>query len=133
MIDIENDVFTKVSSAVLTQFPNAKLSGEEVRSPSEFPFVSIEEADNYTYENTIDSGSNENHAVVMYEINVYSNKGAGKKAECKAIFALIDEVMLSFGFTRTMKNPIKNDTATVYRIIARYTAVVSQEKKFYRR
>lgn len=133
MIDVEPMILTRVTKKVHSKFPEASISGEEVRSPSEFPFVSIVEADNYTYENTVDSGANENHAVLMYEVDVYSNKTTGKKAECKAISALVDEEMLSIGFTRTMKNPIKNEDTTVYRIKARYTAVVSEEKIFYRR
>ena len=70
----------------------------------------------------------------MYEINVYSNKAKGKKAECKAIVAVVDSEMMTMGFTRMMLNPIQNmNDATVYRILGRYRAVVSKTNVIYRR
>ena len=133
MIDVEPMVLTRITQRVHSEFPKASVSGEEERSPSEFPFVSVVEIDNYAYANTIDSGSNENHVVVVYDIDCYSNKTSKKKAECKYLIALVDSEMLEIGFTRTMLNVIKDEDATVYRIKARYTAVVSKDKKFYRR
>lgn len=76
----------------------------------------------------------ENHAQVLYEVNVYSNKTSGKKTECKAIIALIDSKMEALGFTRTLMNPVPNEEdATVYRMVARYRAIVSKNKTIYRR
>lgn len=69
----------------------------------------------------------------MYEVNVYSNKTSGKKAECRAIAAVIDDILLGLGFTRTMKNPVSMDDATIYRMVTRYTAVVSIDQTIYRR
>lgn len=133
MIDVEPMVFTRVSDKVHSKFPKVSVSGEEVRSPSELPFASVVETDNYTYTNTIDSGSNENHAVVVFEVDCGSNKTSKKKSECKAIMSCIDEEMLAIGFTRTMLIPVRDEDTTVYRLKARYTAVVSSDKKFYRR
>lgn len=133
MIDIENEVFTKVATELRSQFSTINIYGEDVRSPSSFPCVSIVEADNYTVKRTQDSGSNENHANLMYEVNVYSNKTSGKKSECKEILAVVDEIMLGMGFTRTMKNPVSMDDATVYRMVTRYTAIVSRNQSIYRR
>ncbi len=133
MIDIENEVFEVVSTEVLASYPNALIVGKETRMPSKFPCVSIVESDNATVQRTQDSGSNENHATVMYTVDVYSNKAKGSKTECKAILSIVDDVMLRKGFTRTMKQPISLDDATKYRLIARYTAVVSTNKTIYRR
>lgn len=134
MIDIENEVLTRVANAVRVSYPNIGFGGEYVKSPSSFPFVSLEEKDNYTYQQTQTSSSLENHIQVMYEINVYSNKTSGKKSECKAIMAIIDREMSSLGFSRMMLQPIPNmDDATIYRITARYRAVVSVNKTIYRR
>jgi len=86
------------------------------------------------YARTQDSESLENHVSVMYEIGVYSNKEVGKKSECKQIMALIDNEMQGMGFTRIFMNPVPNlESATVYRLVARYRAVVSKEKVIYRR
>lgn len=133
MIDIENDVYDVVSAAVLASYPDALVVGKETRMPSKFPCVSIVEADNYTVGYTQDSGSNENHVSLMYSVDVYSNKAKGSKSECKAILAIVDDVLIRKGFTRTMKQPVSLDDATKYRLIARYTAVSDKSKTIYRR
>lgn len=134
MINVENEIFDRVSTFVRFNFPNVNMTGEYVKSPSSFPHVSLEEKDNSVFTNTQTSAEYENHAVLMYEVNVYSNKTKGKKTECKEIISLVDGVMESLGFTRTMLQPIPNmDDATIYRITARYTAIISKDKFIYRR
>lgn len=134
MIDIESEVFNIVSKATRAKYPKIYMTGEYVKSPPSFPCVSLIETDNQIYRNTRDSGTIENHAQVLYEANVYSNKTSGKKAECKAIIAFIDTQMEALGFTRTLMNPVPNEEdATVYRMVARYRAIVSKEKVIYRR
>lgn len=134
MIDIESEIFTLVSTAVRVKYSKIYMTGEYVKSPPSFPCVSLIETDNQVYRNTRDSGSIENHAQVLYEVNVYSNKTSGKKSECKAIIALIDSKMESLGFTRTLLNQVPNESdATIYRMVARYRAIVSKNKTIYRR
>lgn len=134
MIDIENIVFNTVAEKIRDVFPDIFMTGEYVSSPPEFPAVSLVEADNSTRIETSDSGSNENHANVMYEVNVYSNKTAGKKSECKSIMALIDKEMLALGFTRATMTPVPNmNDSTIYRMVARYRAAVSTNNTIYRR
>lgn len=134
MIDVENEIFNTVATAVRASFPDIYIVGEYVKVPREFPCASLMEMNNQSYQKTEDSGSSENHASVMYELNVYSNKKIGKKSECKAIAACIDEQMLALGFARTMLQPIPNmDDATIYRITGRYSAIISKNKVIYRR
>ena len=134
MIDIENEVFAAVAGAVRNKYPAAYVVGEYVKSPSKFPCVSVVEIDNFAYDNTQTSGSLENHASVTYEVNIYSNRTSGKKSECKAIAALIDNEFATLGLSRTMLQPIPNvDDATIYRITGRYMGVVSKDKVLYRR
>ena len=134
MIDIENEVFDRVAKRVREQFPNIFMVGEYVKSPSSFPAVSLMEMDNSIRESTVDSGSNENHANVMYEMNVYSNKTTGKKSECKAIVALIDQEMSAMGFVRSTLTPVPNEyDSTIYRMVGRYRAAVSSNHKIFRR
>lgn len=133
MIDIENELFSDHADNLRDKFPNIVVSGEEVAAPSDFPFVSIVEADNKPVERTQDSGSLENHATLMYEVNVYSNRTRGKKTECKAIFSEIDERMAAWGFTRIGKVYQTIHDGTIGRMIGRYTAVVSKNKTIYRR
>lgn len=134
MIDIENDVLNIVAKAVKAVYPDIYMSGEYVKSPSRFPCVSLVEMDNSAYIRTQTSSSGENHAELMYELNVYSNKKSGKKSECKAIASLIDNEMATLNFSRIMLQPIPNmDDATIYRMTGRYRAVVSKDKILYRR
>lgn len=134
MIDIENQIFGKISTALRDEFNPIFVSGELVKAPATFPAVYIEEKANSVYQRTQDSGSLENHVSLMYEINVYSNKQVGKKSECKAIFAVIDNEFQKIGFTRIMKEPVANlEDGTIYRMIGRYTAVVSVGGIIFRR
>jgi hypothetical protein len=132
MIDIENEIFNEVSTKVREKYPNIFMTGEYVQSPSSFPCVSLVEVDNSTFRDSMTEG--ENHAVLMYELNVYSNKTKGKKAECKAIVAFIDEILMGLNFSRIMLQPISNpNDATIYRMLGRYRAVVSKNKTIFRR
>ena len=134
MIDCENEIFSAIAESVRKAFPSVFISGEYIRTPSKFPFVSLVEMSNSAYDRTQSSGSLENHASLMYEVNIYSNKTSGKKSECKAIAALIDNEFATLGFSRTMLQPIPNmDDATIYRMTGRYAAVISKDKKLYRR
>ena len=134
MINVENIVFDRVVTRVREVFPDIYMTGEYVKAPPSFPAASLVEMDNSTRVETIDSGSNENHANVMYEVNVYSNKACGKKTECKEIIALIDEEMLSMGFARSTLTPVPNENdSTIYRMVGRYRAAVSADHKIFRR
>ena len=134
MIDIESQVFNRVAKRVREQFPNIFMTGEYVSSPSSFPAASLVEMENSVREATIDSGSNENHVNVMYEVNVYSNKATGKKSECKAIMALLDNEMTAMGFVRSTLTPVPNEyDSTIYRMVGRYRAAVSADHKIFRR
>ena len=134
MLNIEEELFNDVSTIAREEYPDLYMVGEYVKSPPSFPCASLVEMDNSIYTKTQTSDGNENHSSVMYELNVYSNKIRAKKSECKKIISLIDSVMLRYGFTRTMLQPIPNlEDATIYRMVARYSAVVSKDKIIYRR
>jgi hypothetical protein len=134
LINIENEVFNRVNTRVREVFTDIFMVGEYVMSPPYFPAVSLVEMDNATRIETIDSGSNENHANVMFEVNVYSNKTAGKKSECREILALIDEEMLAMGFSRVTMTPVPNEyDSTIYRMVGRYRAAVSSTHHIFRR
>lgn len=134
MINVESEIFNIVAKAVRAVYPDIYITGEYVKSPPKFPCVSLIEMDNSVYARTQTNSSVENHAELMYELNVYSNKKSGKKSECKAIAELIDNELAALDFSRTMLQPIPNmDDATIYRMLGRYRAVVSKDKTIYRR
>ena len=126
MIDIENIVINKVIEELTNVFENITVSSEETKVPASFPAVLILEKSNIVYLDSRDENK-ENHANIMIQADVYDNDISNKKANCKAIATKLDEIMQSLGFTRIMCEPIANlEDATIYRITARYTAVVSK-------
>ncbi|MDD6715719.1 MAG: hypothetical protein PUF49_05015 [Firmicutes bacterium] len=143
MIDIESEIYNSIRTAVLAKYPKCYTADAILLTPPSYPCVYVIESDNTSYRKTTDSGSNENHASVMYTIEIYSNKVGGiikgkavpgKKAECKAIAEIIDQVMLDMGFERILLQQIPNiNDATIYRMVGRYGATVSKDKVIYRR
>lgn len=134
MIDIESEIFDMISKKLREDNRKIFVTGENVKSPSSFPCVSIVEVDNQVYRNTRTTSAIENHAQLLYEVNVYSNKTNGKKSEAKKILSLVDTEFSNLGFTRVMTSPIPNERdSTIYRIVARYRAIVSKDKTIYRR
>ena len=135
MINVENEVFSTVATALRNEFSGIFVSGEYVPAPPSFPAVTLVEDDNSTYTRTLDSSGQENHAQIMYTVNVYSNKSSGKKSECKSIMAIIDAQMFGMGFLRVGSGPmtVPNADASIYRIVARYRATVSKDKTIHRR
>lgn len=133
MIDIESQVFDTIARSLRISFPGIFVTGEKVAAPKTYPCVSIEEADNYAYSRTQDGSQSENHARLMYEVQVFSNKTNGKKSQCKAIFEAVDSKFSEMGFVRKTKQPVPMDDAKSYQLIGRYEAIASQNQTIYRR
>lgn len=134
MIDYESVIYTQIAKKLRSEFSPISVYGEVVRAPATFPSVVIEEKHNASFPYTADSKSTENHALLMYEVNIYSNKASGKKHECKTILATINKEFIDLGFERVLAQPIDNlEDATIYRIVARYRAVLSAGGVIYRR
>ena len=135
MINIESEVFSTVATALRDEITGIFVSGEAIAAPSSFPAVTLVEQDNSTYQRSLDSSGSEKHAVVMYEANAYSNLGSGKKKQTRAIMAIIDNEMQDMGFVRVGSSPaeVPNADKTIYRMVARYRATVSKDKKIHRR
>ena len=123
MIDVEAQIYSPLATLLRSTHSGISVSGEYVKAPSEFPFVSIVEADNYMSAANLSTADTEQFATLMYEVNVYSNKNTGKKSECKAIMATVDAFMYGLNFTRLSLSPVPNmDNASIYRMTARYRA-----------
>lgn len=122
MIDIENYVV----NAVATALSDILVISEYVEAPPEFPCVSIIEESNVSAETFDNASPNENHADLLYTVNVYSNLQSGAKAEVKDIMEEVDTVLEGLKFQRTMCQAIPNADRTIYRMTARYTARVGK-------
>lgn len=133
MIDYENQIFTMIRDAIIVEYPTCKIEGILNLNPPDFPCVYIEEISNTSLDSTITSTNNENHASISYEINVWSAKAAGRKAEAKAILSIADNVLVQYNFSRITRNLVQIDDGTKYRIVARYSAVIDKNGNIYRR
>ena len=127
MIDLEQKIFTDVATVLRTAYSGIFVTSEYVPVPPRFPAVSIVEADNRIVED-MRTLHIENAARVMYEVQIFSNKTSGKKAEAKAIAETVDDFFSSIGFTRTFKSQVPNmNDATIYRIVCRYEAIIDKD------
>lgn len=133
MIDIENQVISLVTDVLFQNNISATVESVLNLNPSTFPTVCVEEIENSTYDLSADSFSNENHASVGYEINVFTNDVSGKKQNAKDILAVIDRMLIARGFSRVSENALSLDNGTKYRLIARYRATVGKDEIIYRR
>lgn len=132
MIDVENQIYTRVAEVLRSVFPDINITGRTTFEPSEFPCVCFEEADSYVDVSGRDSARTENYTQLMYEVNVFSDKGSGAKAECKKIFSVIDDVMGELNFSRTSKTPVAMFDASKYRLVGRYKGKVGTDEALYR-
>ena len=133
MVDLEYEIYTALATAMRAEIEDISLGTVTEYAPPSFPHLSVVEADNYSYRASRDTASNDNHAVVMYELTAFSNKQNTKKQECKKIMAVADAVMDSLGFTRMGLTPAIINDGSVMRMVARYEAVVSPTGIIYRR
>lgn len=133
MINIENQVISLVTDCLFANNISATVESVLNLNPSTFPTVCVEEIENSTYDLSADSSSNENHASVGYEINVFTNDVSGKKQNAKDILSVIDRMLIARGFSRVSENALSLDNGTKYRLIARYRATVGKDEIIYRR
>ena len=123
MIDVESQIYTPIAEALRAAFPGISVSGDYTLAPSSFPHVSIVEQDNYLSMAHADSGDTEKVATLMYQVDVYSNKGSGRKTEARSIMKVIDDLMYRKNFSRLSLSPVPNmEDTTIYRLTARYRA-----------
>lgn len=127
MIDVENIIFAKIANVLRAAYSGILVTGEFTDVPARFPAVIVVESDNsvLTKQSTLNI---ENAVNVMYEVNVFTNTVGKKKSEAKAIMAAIDDEFSKMNFIRTMCNPVSNlQDATIYRMVARYEAVIDRD------
>lgn len=131
MIDIENAVFARAAERLRQEFPGIWVSSVETSKPSDFPAVSIVETDNSVYQK-MRTTRIENAAKLLYEVSVYSNLEGYAKQEAQDIMQVVDGVFSGLNFTRTMCSPVSNlMDSKIYRLLARYEAVVDTEHFLY--
>lgn len=132
MINVFNEVYTLLVNALANYDNKIKTSSVYTNTPSSYPFVSLEEIDNSVYQKGSDCCEIENYANVEYEVNVYT-QNANKKSKADGISQVVDELLKSKGFIRITRNILQDTNETTYRVIMRYSGVVSKNQVVYRR
>lgn len=134
MIDVENQIYTQIATALRNEFTGIYVTGTYTPTPSQFPCVFVMETDNSSWSQSADSDSLENHVSVTYTIDVYSVSKTGAKSECKAILDVADDTLMELGFERTSLGRTPNELSSqVYRMTAMYEGIVSKDEVIYRR
>lgn len=135
MIDIENQVYSKLREELLVDYPNIYMPQAYTPQVSTFPCVIVEEKTNLPNLSTITTHNTENYSDLMYEINIYTNSQT-KKTDAKAIRDKINDIMMNyFGMERNYCSNVPNLVdSSIYRIVLRYTCKVDTETQvIYRR
>lgn len=133
--DIESDVVDYIARKASEEFEDdVAVYNEQAHILAEFPAVYIVEADNSSYLPALDTEGS-HHSQVMYDVNVYTNYLTENKRRAKALMRIIDSGMQELGFARLSRQPIEiqgSDTF-IYRVEARYRAIVNEKKQILRR
>ena len=121
--DLIAKIFDPIATALRAEFDGIYVTGEYVDAPPRFPAVSIVEADNYIDTEAMSSKADEEYAIVMYEVEVYTNLETGKQMQARQILSKVDAILYDFNFTRLSTTPVPNlANRSIYRLVARYRA-----------
>lgn len=132
MTDIENIIITRIDNVLNTAGYSNIVGSMDDDFPASFPWVFVEQSDQYESLQYHNSSRAKNHDVVVFDIDIYSNKNFGSKAECKDIAGIIDTEMVSLGFERTTSQPLR-PSSDMYksRRFLRYRAKIDDNKYIY--
>lgn len=134
MVDIEDEVFDRVATALLEAEPGVFVTSTYVQAPASFPAASLIQANSSTDTRRLDSTGMERATMLTFELNVYSNLRTGARRQAKRLAETADRVMVGLGFNRTMMSRMDNPAdSSIYRITARYYASVDDSETIYRR
>lgn len=132
MIDIESTVFDYVATALREEYKGISVVSTSSDTPAKFPTVCLWEQDNSCYAPSQTAECRENHAQLMYQCEVYSNRQSGKKAQAREIAAFVDRKMQELGFIRTFGQPVPNVAdMTIYRYTMRFSGIIGRDNIVY--
>ena len=128
MIDCENEVYTRIATALRAAHPGIDVSGVLENHPAAFPHVSVEMTDN----KEIRSADGHEREEVTFTVNIFSTAPTGKKTEAKKIAKTVDEAFRKINGRRLMLSRTPNeDDPTIYRITGQFQ-FVTDGVNFYR-
>lgn len=122
MIDKENEVFMAVATKLREQFDTIYVIGKQLSTePPTFPAVSIIQENNIVNKRYSTFDEMENVVTLSLYIEIYSNDEEYKEEICKEVSVVIDDVLKTFEYYRTLNQPMVNADDTIARRVMRYT------------
>lgn len=132
MLDPEGILFTEIASALREAFEGIRVYPEETESPAAFPCVTFVQSSNTTYRRSLTGDNVEHHVNLLFSANAYSNVTSGAKQQCKDMITVIDDIMRSYGFVRTMNDQMPNYERTISRRTARWSGILGADGYIYK-
>lgn len=121
MTDKENELFADIASELRKQFDDIYIIGKQLSSePPRFPAVSIIQENNTVNARYSTFNELENVACITQYIEIYSNDSEQKEEVCKSISKVIDDVLKTHGYCRTLNQPMINVDDSIARRVMRY-------------
>lgn len=121
MIDKENELFADIASELRKQFNGIYIIGKQLSSePPRFPAVSIIQENNTVNTRYSTFNELENVACITQYIEIYSNDREQKEEICKSISIVIDDVLKTHGYCRSLNQPMINVDDSIARRVMRY-------------
>ena len=129
--DIESEVFTLVTDAVMAEYPKLQCSSWPNSAPASFPFAQVTMTGERDVAKTRTSRRANEFRRVTFDVNVYSAAGKTRKSEAKAISRSFASAFRNIGFTETAGGqPLdltdESTNRTVARYFCRFEATVSE-------
>jgi hypothetical protein len=131
VIDISNEVFNAVATAVRAKHSPVAVIPENTSTPASFPTVAMDETYNVDSQN--DSSGKAKFAAVTYRVQVFCS-GDGKRAKAREIFSTVADTMRGLNLMRktyTTTPDVYN--SSVYQITATFEADVRHDGFIFRR
>ena len=143
MIDVEYKIFNIIYNAVMAYDNTIYVTSETSIAPPSYPAVYVEQVDSYNPPEFRISSRVEPFACIVTDVQVYSNKESGKKAEAKSIFAVIDDALRREGLRRVTSNyvdltdnrnsSVSNRNQAIIRLLGRYECLADTGGNIYER
>ena len=126
MIDVFNLVFTKVYDDINYHFEDVDVKDEYIDESAHFPCVTVTQDSNTDYQKMMINIFS-NYSKILITVNIYTNSNT-KKTDAKKLLQQVDDTMHRCKFICTYCSNTPNVDRSIYRITARYEAVVGAKQ-----
>ena len=131
MIDVSNEIFTALATAIRNSHSPIQVIGESISVPAVFPCVAIDEI--YNVPSHLDTSNRETYNAVTYRVQVFAS-GDNKRAAAREIFKTVAETCWGLNLMRktyTTTPDVYN--SSIYQISATFEADVRHDGMIFRR